>query len=235
MFLDKVHSIYFYAVVVLKTRIKKVCIGMRNSMKPKYIILIFIISGLISACGGSGNQAPATTESSESSVALAPTETPDSAIDSVTENEADEEQAESPLDAPVSPLNSPNSPLSAPTPTPVPTPVPIVPFGLNGPLYDGLEKVSGFGPPNLPILIVDISGGENEILAIASTDQDGNYSTELNRPLKAGFRIGVTIGNLDDSELTYDDFKDRGFYGPDAMVFPQLGFFYDTKMTLEEK
>lgn len=200
-------------------------------MKFKLIVFTFVISVLLVACGGTDT--PSSVDSSDSDVTLNPTDTP------VTSTESDEDEqsdmAVSPLAGPSSPLNAPSSPLNIPVPAPEPTAIPIVQFRLDGPLYGEMEEVSGFGPANLPVIIVDISGGEKEILAEVVTDDDGNFTTDLNRPLKAGFRIGVTIGNLEDSDLTFEDFLDRGFYGLDAMSFPQFGFFYDTKMTLEKE
>lgn len=199
-------------------------------MKFKFVVFIFTISCLLVACGGgSGGETPSVTEPT---VSIEPTETPISVAESTDESE-DSDTMNSPL---VSPLEAAQvSPLSAPVPAPAPTAVPIVQFRLDGPVYADMEELSGFGPANLPIIIVDISGGEKEILAHDVTDEDGNFTTELYRPLKAGFRIGLTIGDLSDHELAHEDFQDRGFYGLDAMVFPQFGFFFDTKMTLEEK
>lgn len=221
-------------------------------MKLRLFVLIFIISGLMAACGGSEEAEPtatvaAPTETAEPTVTPAdtPAPAPEATDEPAEEPSEDEEEDDgdsdeasdrrAPLDSPlgdpmVSPLRQGASPLAAPAPTPVP----VVQFVLERPIDPGAEEVSGSGPPNLPIVLIDITGGGDR-LAEGFIDEEGNFTLELEEPLLPARRIGLTIGDLSDSELSYDNFVDQGFYGPDAMMVPRIGIFYDTRMIFEEE
>lgn len=223
-------------------------------MKLRFLVLIFIISGLMAACGGSGDPEPtATVPAPTATTASEPTPTPADTpapapepTEEATEEDSDEDEVSSDDDdasedgktdrkAPlVSPLGD-TSPLQGVSPlaAPAPTPIPLVKFELERPLKPGVEEISGSGPPNLPIVIIDITGGGDR-LAEGLTDDDGNFTLELEAPLLASRRIGLTIGDLAGSGLTYEHFDNPGFYGDDAMMVPRIGIFYDTRMIVEE-
>lgn len=102
----------------------------------------------------------------------------------------------------------------------------VVPFRLEKPLIEGDTKIKGSGPPNVPIVILDITF-MGQLVAIGSTDEVGNFTLTV-APLEKGHWLGLALGNLSTTNFTEEDFRNEGFYGEEVTVVPQIGFFYDT-------
>ncbi len=101
-----------------------------------------------------------------------------------------------------------------------------MPFRLEKPLIEGDTKIKGSGPPNVPIVILDITF-MGQLVAIGSTDEVGNFALTV-APLEKGHWLGLALGNLSSTNFTEEDFRNEGFYGEEVTVVPQIGFFYDT-------
>jgi hypothetical protein len=104
----------------------------------------------------------------------------------------------------------------------------IKPFQLNKPVIEGATKVTGMGPAGVPILLQDVTFtgapvGETVI------GQDGTFTFQV-APLEARHRIGVALGNLDATHFKTQDFSNVSYMGDDAMLVPQIGFYYDTTL-----
>jgi hypothetical protein len=104
-------------------------------------------------------------------------------------------------------------------------------FRLDKPIRSGTMRVTGGGPPGVPIIIVDITFG-GLVLATGNIDQSGRFVFELNQPLEANHRIGLGLGNL--SGTPWESIKfDSKFYGGEPMNVPLVGFFFDTCLVSE--
>jgi hypothetical protein len=134
--------------------------------------------------------------------------------------------------APESPLNI-SSPLQAQTSPLAPAPATrdVIPFQLDRPISPGATVVTGRGPAGVPVVLLDVTFG-GPLLASGVIGSDNKFELELDSPLEARHRIGITLGNLDGSEWQATDFSDE-FHGEEAMNFPQIGFFFDTYMIRE--
>lgn len=136
-----------------------------------------------------------------------------------------------------SPLDSTPSEADSPMPSaePIraePGPPEVEPLQLDKPIPAGSTKVTGSGPPGVPIVLMDITFGGN-LLASGVIGEDGKFQLTLDRPLEARHRIGVTLGELSGTQWQREDFADERFYGDEALSVPQVGFFYDTYMVRE--
>jgi len=139
----------------------------------------------------------------------------------------------------VSPLESPlstspvtqDSPLASPQPSRGEQPA-VEAFRLHKPIPAGSTKVTGSGPPNVPVLLLDITA-TGRLLAAGVIGEDGGFELTTNEPLQSRHRIGITLGDLSTTPWEAGDFSDDGFYGDDALTVPQVGFFYDTYMVRE--
>jgi hypothetical protein len=123
-----------------------------------------------------------------------------------------------PLDAGVSPLA-----------TPVPPHVDA--FRLDKPIKAGATQVTGQGPAGVPIILQDITF-VGPVLAAGTIGSDGRFTLELDTPLEADHRIGLTLGNLSGTQWQHSDFS-SAYYGDEARSVPQVGFFFDTAMVRE--
>lgn len=92
--------------------------------------------------------------------------------------------------------------------------------------------MTGSGPRGVPIALLDITFG-GQLLALGVIDQNGRFELELEEPLEARHRIGITLGDLTGTGWQPGDFSDRKFYGDEALNVPQIGFFFDTCMIRE--
>ena len=128
---------------------------------------------------------------------------------------------ESPVGIAVSPLASPLNATEAQTPV-------IVPFEFDRPLRAGATKVTGSGPPNVVIVLQDVTF-MGEFVATGKIDENGRFSIALPAPLEARHVIGITI-DVDATTVALGDLSSQGYRGPEAQSIPQVGFYYDTAM-----
>jgi hypothetical protein len=141
---------------------------------------------------------------------------------------------------PTSPLQSPLD-TSMSTDSPLPTGEPpetqpgdteIERFQLNKPIPPGSKKVTGSGPPGVPIVLLDITFG-GRLLASGVIGKQGKFELTVEEPLEARHRLGITLGDLSGTKWTPEDLSDEKLYGDDALSVPQVGFFYDTHIIQE--
>lgn len=113
-----------------------------------------------------------------------------------------------PVEAVVSPLSSP---IATPEPKATPTQISLqvrIPVVLDEPIKIGATTVSGTGPPNVPIKIFEVANTAN-LLGELTIPEDGKFSiTFEDRPLQATERVGVTLGDLSNTPLEEQFFKD---------------------------
>jgi len=99
-------------------------------------------------------------------------------------------------------------------------------FRLDKPIRSGTTRITGSGPAGVPIILVDVTFG-GLVLATGDVDQNGRFVLELDQPLEARHRIGLTLGNLSGTPWESVEF-DSKFYGGEPMSVPLVGFFFDT-------
>ncbi len=93
-------------------------------------------------------------------------------------------------------LDNSNSAYPGPQPTiNKGTEVKPVPFLFTRPIQVGATQVSGTGPADIPISLVDITLN-GEVLGTTTIKSDGTFSFET-KPLEADHWIGVALSNLE--------------------------------------
>lgn len=95
------------------------------------------------------------------------------------------------------------------------------------PAQAGDTTVSGVGPANLQLAIVNVTLA-GEMLGTARSDEEGQFSIPV-EPLTEGYRIGVSIipqdGTSNAQEVGQEYFSYRG---DEYMNIPNIGVFFDT-------
>ena len=129
-------------------------------------------------------------------------------------------------------LGLPESPLSAlPTPTTATTDAKasrVVPFQLDKPLREGDTQVTGTGPAGVSVRLEDVTF-TGRFIAAGRIKDDGTFEIALPNPLEARHRVGLTLV----APWTLEDFQSPGFNGDEALMVPQVGFYYDTAIVKE--
>lgn len=92
-------------------------------------------------------------------------------------------------------------------------------FTINEPLVVGEVMISGQGPANVAIKIINVSY-VGEVLGFGTTDSNGNFSITSSTPFEANHIIGIQLA---DQNLE-DDFRD----GPGYTNMPMIGLILDT-------
>jgi hypothetical protein len=98
----------------------------------------------------------------------------------------------------------------------------IVPFKIDQPVKAGMTKVTGTGPKGIPIILLDVTMS-SEYIAATVIQENGSFVFEV-PPLAAGHRIGITLGDLTNTKWNDTDFSDKGYFGSNAMLVPQIAF-----------
>lgn len=173
--------------------------GKRILMNKQLITLILFAAGIIlSACGPANNEPTSNT-------------TPDSGYpgDNSTNNPSsypatvDETQNSESYPAPQANVDESRR------------------FTFTTPVKAGDTQVSGTGPANVPIKIVNVSY-MGEFLGGGQTDASGNFVIELTNSLNAQDLLGI---QLNDTSLE-NDFRSNP--GPDYTDFPMVGLLLTT-------
>jgi len=84
------------------------------------------------------------------------------------------------------------------------------------PLAAGDTSVSGTGPANIKINIVDVSWGGN-VIGTGPIGLDGKFIIDV-PPIEGGNRIGIMLADLNESGLKYEDFQNNEHYQDLPMV-----------------
>lgn len=94
-------------------------------------------------------------------------------------------------------------------------------FTFTTPIKAGDTQVSGTGPANIPIKVVNV-GYLGELLGSGQTDANGNFVIELSNPLNGQDTIAI---QLNDASLE-SDFRSNP--GPGYTDFPMVGLLLAT-------
>jgi hypothetical protein len=147
--------------------------------------------------------------------------------------------------APSTPSSTQGAPVTAYT-SPSPSPYPysnssaypgdssptrdpnVKPFRLNKPVIEGATIVTGTGPAAVPILLQDVTFA-GAPLGETVIGMDGTFTFQV-APLGARHRIGVTLGNLETTNFSSESFTNPSYQGDEAMLLPQISFYYDTTL-----
>ncbi len=90
-------------------------------------------------------------------------------------------------------------------------------FTIDEPVVVDAEFVTGTGPANVPIRLVDVSLMGKEI-GKTTIGQDGAFRFELDNTLVPGHSIGLMIGDLSKTDFNYDDFMYSNEYYDKPMI-----------------
>lgn len=100
------------------------------------------------------------------------------------------------------------------------TPGPV--FTIDVPVKAGDTIVTGNGPTDVPINLVDASE-VGLLLAETVIDTDGTFTFELEEPLEQGHMIGIMLGDLSGTDLDENDFM----YSDTYYARPLIGILFD--------
>jgi hypothetical protein len=103
-----------------------------------------------------------------------------------------------------------------------------VPFQIDRPVSEGDTVVAGGGPAGIPILVVSVTM-MGEVLGAGTIGPDNRFEITTS-PLPASIRIGIALADLSGTEYLPSDFNDEGFQGDEAMLIPEVGYFFDSTM-----
>ena len=101
-------------------------------------------------------------------------------------------------------------------------------FNIDEPLISGSVKISGSGPKNVPIILIDISD-MGKVLAKIKIKNDGKFSADLIEPLINNHSIGIIIGDLSGTNFSYGDF----IYSDEYFDIPLIGIVFDKVAVIE--
>ena len=95
-------------------------------------------------------------------------------------------------------------------------------FAISLPVAAGDMTVSGTGPSNVPILLLDLSEVDL-VLGETTIDETGNFVFELNDPLISQHLIGIKLGDISGTEFSETDF----IYNENYSERPYVGIMFD--------
>jgi len=95
-------------------------------------------------------------------------------------------------------------------------------FEINKPVIEGSNEISGSGPANVPIILIDITE-MGEVLGQTTIESNGNFLFKLEKPLIENNSVGLQIGDLSGTDFNYVDFM----YSEDYIDRPLIGIVFD--------
>jgi hypothetical protein len=95
-------------------------------------------------------------------------------------------------------------------------------FNIDKPVKVSTMTVTGNGPANVPIILVDVSEMGKE-LAKTTIDDEGKFLFKLQESLIVDHTIGIKLGNLDGTNLDPNDF----IYSDSYYDRPMIGVLFD--------
>jgi len=105
----------------------------------------------------------------------------------------------------------------------------MVNFSIDEPLLEGASVISGEGPSDLSISIVDVTL-VGEVIGRGKIDERGRFNVEV-EPLIPNHRIGVMLDAQAIEEYTESSIQElERHLGDSSMMLPQIGRLYDTAM-----
>ena len=128
---------------------------------------------------------------------------------------------------------SPLSPVVAPAAendSPLPPPGGAARLRLDKPLLAGANTVTGQGPAEIPLQVVDITAG-GEILGGGVIGDDNQFSIDLGVPIPVNHVIGIQLATAKDPDTWLGLWALRG---EEARAVPQIGDFFDSAISSPE-
>jgi len=95
-------------------------------------------------------------------------------------------------------------------------------FEINEPVVGGSKIVTGTGPANVPIILIDVTE-MGALLGQTIIDKNGEFIFNLDEELIAYNAIGLQIGDLSSTDLKYEDFT----YSEEYIDRPLIGIVFD--------
>jgi len=95
-------------------------------------------------------------------------------------------------------------------------------FEINKPVFGGSKVVTGTGPANVPIILIDVTE-MGTFLGQTTIDENGDFIFNLDEELVSYNAIGLQIGDLSETNLNYEDF----IYSEDYIDRPLIGIVFD--------
>jgi len=95
-------------------------------------------------------------------------------------------------------------------------------FKIDEPVAKGDTIVTGIGPANVPIRLVDVSE-VGLILSETVIETDGVFEFNLEEPLASGHTIGIQLGYIEDTDFNESDF----LYSDSYYERPLIGILFD--------
>jgi hypothetical protein len=186
-------------------------------MRIKNIAILLII--IILSLGACNDQSASTTPSVEEPIRQTTTTSPQQDL---TSNESayplEQEQTTAyPITENAYPINEEDLPKKGPK------------FTIDEPVSSDNKSVTGTGPAEVPIRLVDVSAMGKE-LATTTIEDDGTFKFELGEELIAGHLIGLMIGDLSNTSFNYDEFM----YSDEYIDKPMIGTLFDMVLVPED-
>jgi hypothetical protein len=99
-------------------------------------------------------------------------------------------------------------------------------FALDVPILLGASKVTGQGPLDVPIVIVDVTMNARPI-GSGTIGKDGKFSISLDKPAVEGHILGIQVGS--GFQFTPENSQQLlGKKGPGFKDYPQIGVVFDS-------
>jgi hypothetical protein len=95
-------------------------------------------------------------------------------------------------------------------------------FEIDEPVSKNDNVVTGSGPANVPIILVDVSEMAS-ILSKTVINNDGLFTFDLQIKLEPGHLIGIQLGDIKGTGLNESDF----LYNENYFVKPLIGILFD--------
>ena len=100
-------------------------------------------------------------------------------------------------------------------------------FFINEPVRSGDIVITGRGPANVPIILVNVSY-VGEVLATTTIDETGNFVFEIDNPIEANHSIGLQLGDISGTDFLETQY----LYNENYYERPLIGvIFYMTTVT----
>lgn len=130
-------------------------------------------------------------------------------------------QAAAPVSSPIVEPQATQNPYPYPYPVLVPEPPQGPLFTIDGPVTAAEGVVTGSGPAGVPIRIVNITRGAEEIAA-TTIGADGRFRTTIAGKASSGDRIGIMLGDTRGTQFKREDFLS----GPGYQDIPFIGIIF---------
>jgi len=185
----------------------------KNSLK---CFIVFVLIFLLSACNTSNNNSQIIDATENNSQANSEQAYPPSLVFS--------EPTAYPAD-----FTGSAATIAYPINTPTKDPRNGPEFNISEPVLEGSTQVSGTGPANVPIILIDVTE-MGDIIAETTIQSNGEFAFDFSTPLRKGHAVGLQIGDLSRTNFNYDDFT----YGENYIDKPLIGILLDMASVVEK-